>query len=40
MGVKFGKLKKKYWLWKWTFGADQQERLEDKRSEMKLSEKN
>jgi hypothetical protein len=26
---------KKYWLWKWTFGADQQEHLEEKRLEMK-----
>jgi hypothetical protein len=30
MGVKFGKLKnKKYWLWKWTFGTDQQEHLKE-----------
>jgi hypothetical protein len=36
MGVKFGKLKrKKYWLWKWNFGVDQQEHLEEKRLEMK-----
>jgi hypothetical protein len=33
MGVKIGKLEKKlkkYWLWKWTFGADKQEHLEEK----------
>jgi hypothetical protein len=26
---------KKYWLWKWAFGANQQEHLEEKRLEMK-----
>jgi hypothetical protein len=38
MGVKLAKLKKtfkNYWLWKLTFGAYQQEHLEDKRLEMK-----
>jgi hypothetical protein len=39
MGVRYGKLKKNttknYWLWKWTFGIDQQEHLEEKRLEMK-----
>jgi hypothetical protein len=35
MDVKFGKLKKKYWLLKLTFGADQQEHLEEKRLELK-----
>jgi hypothetical protein len=26
---------KNCWLWKWTFGADKQEHLEEKRLEMK-----
>jgi hypothetical protein len=40
MGVNFGKLKKKFWFWKWTFGSDQQEHVEGKRLEMKYLEKN
>jgi hypothetical protein len=32
MGVRSGEeTKKKYWLWKWTFGADQREHLEEKK---------
>jgi hypothetical protein len=36
-GVKSDKLKKKknYWLWKWAFGVDQHENLEEKGLEMK-----
>jgi hypothetical protein len=34
--MKLGKLKnrKKYWLWKWNFGSDQQEHLEEKKLEI------
>jgi hypothetical protein len=33
--IKQNKIKKNYWLLKWTFGTDQQEHLEEKRLEIK-----
>jgi hypothetical protein len=38
MGMKFGKLNKrikKYCIWKWTYGADEQDHLEEQRLQMK-----
>jgi hypothetical protein len=34
VGVRSVELKK-YWLWKWTFGIDQEEHLEEKKLELK-----
>jgi hypothetical protein len=28
-------IKEKYWLWKWTFGVDQQEHVEEESLEIK-----
>jgi hypothetical protein len=42
--VRYGELKKtikeKYWHWKWTFGVNQQQHIEEKRLQMKQLEKN